>query len=126
MAIWKAAGKDFALVFDYPSWKELEKKVCILPDVDENLTSADRLTWAVRIAVVLAREGFRLGIGDEPPTAEALEELLVPKEGAAVFPVINRAFAEGFAMESSANNSAEGTVIDETLMEIEKKETPDA
>lgn len=123
MATWTLGKKKFELIFDMDSWQTLERKVGTIDTIDEILTGADRIEYALRIGMILAAEGAKLGLGDEPDE-KWIRAHIVPKAAAAIFAVINTAMADGFRME--VKDDEENTVVDEVLADIEKKAGPDA
>lgn len=122
MAVWTVGKHSYNLVFDMASWMDLERTVCTLDKVDEVLTGPERITGALDIACVLAKEGNALGDGELIDKEWVLKHW-VPKNCTRLFAAIQTAMSEGMRMEAA---DGEDQVVDEILMEIEKKEEPDA
>lgn len=124
MATWKVGKHSYELVFDMKSWMAMEREVCTLDKLDEQLTGPGRLENALDIGVLLAKEGARLGLGEDPDRAW-LDEHLRPKNLLQLFALLNKTMSEGMKMETGEDEE-KTEAVDLALADIEKKDGPDA
>lgn len=120
--------KTAALVFDMTSWEQIEEAlgICFPEGLGDLLRKPKvRLQTICSLVEIMSAEGARLGKG-EALTAEWLRHSITPKQLQGLDKAVTAATDEGFRLETKPEEGEEGRVVDLAMMEIEKKESPDA
>lgn len=122
MAKLTIADRTAELILTMTSWEEMEETVGTIDEFDALMTGRDRLKNMRLCGEILAKEGARLGKGEEMP-AEWLKENMKPGQVKSLGFAIRLAITEGMSMETK---KGEDQITDKILEKIEKKEAPDA
>lgn len=119
--------KTAALVFDMSSWEQIEEalEICYPEGLGDLLTKPKvRLRTICSLVEIMSAEGARLGKG-EALTADWLRETITPKQLQGLDKAVTAATDEGFRLETKSEGG-ESQSVDLAMLEIEKKESPDA
>lgn len=120
--------KTAALVFDMTSWEIIEDTlgICFPEGLTDLLKKPKiRLQTICTLVEIMSAEGARLGKG-EALTADWLKENITPKQLQKLDKAATAATDEGFRLETKPDEGAEGQSVDLAMLEIEKKESPEA
>lgn len=121
-------GVTAAMIFDMESWEAIEETlgICYPEGLTELLRKPkDRLKTIRTIADLMSLEGERLGKGHHMPE-DWLKENITPRQLQALDKAITAATDEGFKLETKPEDGEGGGTVDLAMLEIEKKEKPDA
>lgn len=121
-------GITACLVFNMRSWEAIEETlgICYPEGLGEPLRKPkDRLRTIRTIADLMSLEGERLGKGHHMPE-DWLKENITPRQLQALDKAITAATDEGFKLETKPEGGEGSGTVDLAMLEIEKKEKPDA
>lgn len=121
-------GVTAAMIFDMESWEAIEETldICYPEGLAELLRKPkDRLRTIRTIADLMSLEGERLGKGHHMPE-DWLKKNITPRQLQALDKAITAATDEGFKLETKPEDGEGGGTVDLAMLEIEKKEKPDA
>lgn len=121
-------GVTAAMIFDMESWEAIEETlgICYPEGLAELLRKPkDRLRTIRTIADLMSLEGERLGKGHHMPE-DWLKDNITPRQLQALDKAITAATDEGFKLETKPEDGEGGGTVDLAMLEIEKKEKPDA